>query len=158
MSHLDEQIAEALTHGPDTLTYILAQEVTRLRQVTADLRGAINSDEDRLKAAEIRVWGESIHGCDAPDRMADLVISLRARVAELEARKSGIEWMPMDSAPTATWSKAILCDSSGFVGVGMLDGKWLWYHNDKLAFPRFWAPLPAPPDRLRANQGGDEHA
>ena len=31
MSHLDEQIAEALTHGPDTLTYILAQEVTRLR-------------------------------------------------------------------------------------------------------------------------------
>ena len=78
MSHIDEQIAEALTHGPDTLTYILAQEVTRLRKVTADLRGAINSDEDRLKAAEIRVWGESIHGCDAPDRMADLIITLRA--------------------------------------------------------------------------------
>lgn len=36
MSHLDEQIAEALTHGPDTLTYILAQEVVRLRAIPAD--------------------------------------------------------------------------------------------------------------------------
>ena len=30
MSHLDEQIAEALTHGPDALTYILAQRVREL--------------------------------------------------------------------------------------------------------------------------------
>ena len=37
MSHLDEQIAEALTHGPDTLTYILAQEVTTARARVAEL-------------------------------------------------------------------------------------------------------------------------
>ena len=87
MSHLDEQIAEALTHGPDTLTYILAQEVTQLRDVLANLRGAIEADEERLKEASVRVWGEHAHGCDTPDRMADAVASLRARVAELEARR-----------------------------------------------------------------------
>lgn len=44
----------------------------------ANLRGAIEADEERLKAAAIRVWGEHVHGCDAPDRMADLIIALRA--------------------------------------------------------------------------------
>ena len=37
MSHLDEQIAEALTHGPDTLTYIMAQALTAARARVAEL-------------------------------------------------------------------------------------------------------------------------
>lgn len=37
MSHIDEQIAEALTHGPDTLTYILARALTTARARVAEL-------------------------------------------------------------------------------------------------------------------------
>ena len=37
MSHLEEQISEALTHGPDTLTYILAQALTTARARVAEL-------------------------------------------------------------------------------------------------------------------------
>ena len=37
MSHLDEQIAEALAHGPDTLTCILAQALTTARARVAEL-------------------------------------------------------------------------------------------------------------------------
>ena len=91
MSHLDEQIAEALTHGPDTLTYILAQ---RVRGLEARL-GA--SDDPEL----------------APDMIAHLegMLSLerehanrlRARVAELDARRVVVPEHLLHDLAMAAW-------------------------------------------------------
>ena len=53
MSHLDEQIAEALTHGPDTLTYILAQEVMRLRGMIQDVCVLNLTEEEAEMACQI---------------------------------------------------------------------------------------------------------
>jgi hypothetical protein len=52
----------------------------------AELRGAMDADDCRLREAAIRVWGEDRHGCDTPDWMAEEILTLRGRCAELEAK------------------------------------------------------------------------
>lgn len=43
-------------------------------------RGAMAADDNRLRDAAIRVWGEHVRGCDTPDAMADLIEHLRNEV------------------------------------------------------------------------------
>jgi hypothetical protein len=51
----------------------------------AEIRGAMDADDRRLREAAIRVWGEDRHGCDTPDEMAELILTLRARCARADA-------------------------------------------------------------------------
>ena len=56
------------------------------------LRGAMAADDKRLRDAEQRVWPEETWGCDAPDKMADEILSLRqqldaARADNVEVRR-----------------------------------------------------------------------
>lgn len=63
MSHLDEQIAEALTHGPDTLTYILARALKTARARVADLEARrVVVPEHLLHDLAMAAWDE---GADA---------------------------------------------------------------------------------------------
>ena len=41
-------------------------------------------DAGRLRDAAMRVWGEDVHGCDTPDRLADAILGLRAQIADLK--------------------------------------------------------------------------
>lgn len=41
------------------------------------LRGAVAADDARLRAAEIRAWGEPRWGCDAAEHLADMIIEMR---------------------------------------------------------------------------------
>ena len=77
MSHLDEQIAEAMTHGPDTLTYILAQALTRAK-MTLERAG--------FRDCGGELWKPALGPSAAP--MLDEIARLRARVAELEATET----------------------------------------------------------------------
>lgn len=53
-------------------------EIARLRQECADLRGAMAADDERLRAAERRVWGGGLtYGCDGPEHLADEIERLR---------------------------------------------------------------------------------
>jgi hypothetical protein len=61
-----------------------------LRAEVEQLRGAMTADNQRLRKAEIRIWGENTrHGCDAPERMAEEVVTLRDEVARLKATLDG---------------------------------------------------------------------
>lgn len=55
-----------------------AAEIARLRQECAELRGAMAADDERLRAAERRVWGGGLtYGCDGPEHLADEIERLR---------------------------------------------------------------------------------
>lgn len=53
-------------------------EVAKLREELRLQKGANAADAERLAAAELKVFGENVHGCDAADWMAEEVLSLRA--------------------------------------------------------------------------------
>jgi hypothetical protein len=82
--HLDmmKQRAEAA----EAEVKILLTEIKRLRAENETLRGAMAADDERLKAAAERVWGDHIWGCDTPEKLADLVLHLRAEIEALRGR------------------------------------------------------------------------
>jgi hypothetical protein len=52
-------------------------------KVVAELelvKGAMNADDQRLRDAERRVFGDVTFGCDAPERMADEIEELRIQL------------------------------------------------------------------------------
>ena len=56
------------------------------------------------------------------------------------------EWKNVRSAPRNEFSRAFLCDEDGRTGEGeFYKGRWTWRHNEKLAFPKYWMPLPPNP-------------
>ena len=61
--------------------------VAALRSSLALTEGAMRADDARLRAASIRIWGEDLHGCDAPDAMADLVIHLRSSLETVKRER-----------------------------------------------------------------------
>lgn len=52
-------------------------------------------DAGRLRDAAMRVWGEDAHGCDAPDRLADAILGLRAQIADL--KRGGVDAAEIDA-------------------------------------------------------------
>jgi len=69
-------------HG-ETHVQILERENDELRGELAEVRGAMAADDERLRLAAERVG--IVAGCDAPDEMADEVISLRGQLTEARA-------------------------------------------------------------------------
>lgn len=62
-------------------------------QRVQELEGVIRADEHRLNSAAVEVWGENVHGCDAPEWLADEILGLRAKVAELEGDRERMDWL-----------------------------------------------------------------
>lgn len=60
----------------------LAMTMERAVATLATLRAELKADDERLRVAEERVWPGETHGCDAPDWMADEILTLRAELAE----------------------------------------------------------------------------
>lgn len=70
------------------------------RQIQTDLqltRGAMQADDERLAQATVRIGLEGFN-CDAPDRMADIILALRDTVsrqaASLESQGEKLDAMP----------------------------------------------------------------
>ena len=55
-----------------------------LLAIAQEQRGAMAADEERTRAAAMRVWGEHVRGCDTADAMADLIVSQRAEIERLK--------------------------------------------------------------------------
>lgn len=58
-------------------------EIWRLLAIAQEQRGAMAADEERTRAAAMRVWGEHVRGCDTADAMADLIVRQREEIARL---------------------------------------------------------------------------
>lgn len=67
---------------------ILGRENEALREQIVTIRGAMAADDQRLRNAEERVWPGETRGCDAPDAMADEIVSLRQQLAEAKRTAS----------------------------------------------------------------------
>lgn len=72
----DERHLESLYRRRDAII----AERDALRAENEKLRGAMNADDERLRAAERRVYGEKTWGCDAPEVMAESILGLRAEI------------------------------------------------------------------------------
>jgi NADH:ubiquinone oxidoreductase subunit E len=70
------------------------QNALDLLAIAQEQRGVMAADEERTRAAAMRVWGEHVRGCDTADAMADLIVSQRAEIARLQ-----------DNASTAAFDK-----------------------------------------------------
>lgn len=60
-----------------------AAHTLRLLAIAQKQRGAMAADEERTRAAAMRVWGEHVRGCDTADAMADLIVRQRAEIERL---------------------------------------------------------------------------
>ena len=58
-----------------------------------DLRGAMDADDNRLRAASERVFGDYAFGCDTAMWLADEVLGLRERIAAERAAREKVEAM-----------------------------------------------------------------
>jgi hypothetical protein len=77
----DEEIRAGFAKMPETevvasRAYLESLEAAHAR--IAELTGAMDAADARLRDASIRVWGEDCWGCDAPDHMAEAILGLRA--------------------------------------------------------------------------------
>jgi len=77
-------------HGPRSRIDALAEtnaaliaELPNLLAIAQEQRGAMAADEERTRAAAMRVWGEHVRGCDTADAMADLIVRQREEIARL---------------------------------------------------------------------------
>ena len=105
MSHIDEQIAEALTHGPDTLTYILAQALTTARARVAELEARPvvvpepTSDEWRSIAESARssdmvdfLAGASAYGLWLRGKIPSAIPADRALIDVARVLQQFVDW------------------------------------------------------------------
>lgn len=60
-----------------------AAHTLRLLAIAQEQRGVMAADEERTRAAAMRVWGEHVRGCDTADAMADLIVRQREEIARL---------------------------------------------------------------------------
>ena len=65
----------------------LIRHAPRLLEIAREQRGAATADEERTRAAAMRVWGEHVRGCDTADAMADLIVRQRAEIANLKSQR-----------------------------------------------------------------------
>ena len=65
----------------------LIRHAPRLLEIAREQRGAMAADEERTRAAAMRVWGEHVRGCDTADAMADLIVRQRAEIADLKSQR-----------------------------------------------------------------------
>jgi hypothetical protein len=73
-------------------TRLLRDDLAALLQHVEALEGAMAANDERLRAAEARVWPDGLtYGCDAADYMADEVLGLRSLVEALEQRTKTAE-------------------------------------------------------------------
>ena len=72
---------------PWRLNLELIRHAPRLLEIAQEQRGAATADEERTKAAAVRVWGEHVRGCDTVDAMADLIEAQRAEIAVLKSQR-----------------------------------------------------------------------
>ena len=68
---------------PWRLNLELIRHAPRLLEIAQEQRGAATADEERTKAAAVRVWGERARGCDTADALADLIAAQKAEIARL---------------------------------------------------------------------------
>jgi hypothetical protein len=70
---------------------LIAQSATlaAVRLQLAHTQGAMRADDERLNAAATKVWDENIHGCDAPDWMAEEILDLRAQLDDTRTALDG---------------------------------------------------------------------
>ena len=81
---------EELTRERDAAEERAAEQRQRAERAEAqrdELRIVIAADDERLHAAEERVWPGKTWGCDAPEMLADEILALRARIAEMATRR-----------------------------------------------------------------------
>lgn len=73
--------------------------------------------------------------------------SARAAIAAMPGR----EWLPIETAPTKQFTKALIYDGSAAYVGQLVNGRWLlsWNHEDPnpddVDRPTHWQPLPDPP-------------
>jgi|ERR1044072_1834478 hypothetical protein len=67
---------------------------------TQKYKDVIASDDKRLAEAAEKVWGEHVWGCDAPDKMADAILGLRAQLKKLTGLNEAVKIEEKD-LPTA---------------------------------------------------------
>lgn len=84
---LDDAIKAELLERDEERDRLRAR-VAELEADKALLQGVIRADEHRLTEAAVKVWGENVHGCDAPEWLADEILGLREDVAELRAHRA----------------------------------------------------------------------
>ena len=77
--------AKAQKSGETTRMRVM--QFPRLLEIAREQRGAATADEERTKAAAVRVWGEHVRGCDTVDAMADLIEAQRAEIAVLKSQR-----------------------------------------------------------------------
>ena len=65
----------------------LIRHAPRLLEIAREQRGAATADEERTRAAAMRVWGEHVRGCDTADAMADLIEAQKAEIADLKSQR-----------------------------------------------------------------------
>ena len=85
LEEIEARSAKADTVG--NTTKVRAIEFPRLLEIAREQRGAATADEERTKAAAVRVWGEHVRGCDTVDAMADLIEAQRAEIAVLKSQR-----------------------------------------------------------------------
>lgn len=75
----------------------LEAQARRLTEQEAEIR----ADDERLRAAEARVWPDGLtYGCDAAEHLADEILTLRAQKAERDAE---IARLREDHEETMAW-------------------------------------------------------
>ena len=85
---LEEIVAlSAKADARGNTTRVRAIEFPRLLEIAQEQRGAMAADEERTRAAAMRVWGEHVRGCDTADAMADLIVRQRAEIADLKSQR-----------------------------------------------------------------------
>ncbi len=65
----------------------LIRHAPRLLEIAREQRGAATADEERTRAAAMRVWGEHVRGCDTADALADLIAAQKAEIADLKSQR-----------------------------------------------------------------------
>jgi hypothetical protein len=61
-----------------------------IRDAVAERQGVIDADDERLRAAALRVWGEHRWGCDTAEMLADTIEDLREALTQERVRAQAI--------------------------------------------------------------------
>ena len=72
-------------HGTGDCVASLRAALTAERAAHAETRRAMAAADQRLRAAEERIWPGATWGCDAAEELADAVLAERARAERAEA-------------------------------------------------------------------------
>lgn len=136
--------------GPQTCQYRIAELTHQREGLRAEIettKGAMQADDDRLHVAGVRVG--LYFGCDTAERMADEIVSLRARVAEMSELEKKLESDWDDAFRESMHRLTEILDSAGVPKVAEKTGIYTAYYGlvDRIKI------LSTERDALRARMG-----